>query len=196
MPLDKLVDDSIFLGSMEHHFPRLVGAGRAARAGLEPHKCIFWKVRALQEPRPHTPGRMSAKGREPPSDSNPAHWICAIGRRARRRYAGRHVWPRPSLLRCQRDQARLLDPAASPDIEYRAELERGADRPAAGGSMRPQGRRTQPRHHALGPGAVLVEGHQGRFREYQRDGRNRRHQTGIPRSVSAESLPRAGRHLL
>src|SRR5262249_52421247 len=24
----------------------------------------------------------------------------------------RHVWPRPAVLRCQRDQARLLDPVA------------------------------------------------------------------------------------
>jgi putative SOS response-associated peptidase YedK len=39
------------------------------------------------------------------------------------------VWSRPPLLRCQRDQARLLDPAAPPHAEHRAELERGANRP-------------------------------------------------------------------
>jgi hypothetical protein len=37
-----------------------------------------------------------------------------------------HVWPRPSLLRCQRDKARLLDPAPSANAEYRTELERCA----------------------------------------------------------------------
>jgi putative SOS response-associated peptidase YedK len=39
------------------------------------------------------------------------------------------VWSRSPLLRRQRDQARLFDPAASADPEHRAELERGADRP-------------------------------------------------------------------
>jgi putative SOS response-associated peptidase YedK len=29
-----------------------------------------------------------------------------------------HVWPRPSLLRCQRDQTRRLDPVASADSEF------------------------------------------------------------------------------
>src|SRR6266849_1596502 len=41
----------------------------------------------------------------------------------------RHVWPRPSLLRCQRDQARLLDPAAPADPQHRAQLERGTSDP-------------------------------------------------------------------
>ena len=39
-----------------------------------------------------------------------------------------HVWPRPSFLRCQRDQACVLDPAASADSQLPAELECGADR--------------------------------------------------------------------
>jgi hypothetical protein len=39
------------------------------------------------------------------------------------------VWSRPPLLRRQRNQARLLDPAASADPEHRAQLERRADRP-------------------------------------------------------------------
>ena len=39
-----------------------------------------------------------------------------------------HVWTRPSLLRCQRDQTCVLDPAASADSQLPAELERGADR--------------------------------------------------------------------
>jgi hypothetical protein len=38
----------------------------------------------------------------------------------------RYVWPRPSLVQCQRDQARL--PSASTDPEYRAQLKRGANR--------------------------------------------------------------------
>jgi putative SOS response-associated peptidase YedK len=36
-----------------------------------------------------------------------------------------HVWPRAPLVRCQRDQAGLLDTAASTDPELRAQLERG-----------------------------------------------------------------------
>src|SRR6266481_8943517 len=30
------------------------------------------------------------------------------------RHLAPYVWPRPSLLRCQRDQARLFDPARAP----------------------------------------------------------------------------------
>jgi putative SOS response-associated peptidase YedK len=37
----------------------------------------------------------------------------------------------------------------------------------------------------------LGEGHQSRFREFQRDGRNRRHETCVPRGVPAASLSRA-----
>src|SRR5271169_1931503 len=48
-----------------------------------------------------------------------------------RRYLHGHVWPRPPLLRCQRDQIRLLDSARSPDTELSGELERGADRSPA-----------------------------------------------------------------
>jgi putative SOS response-associated peptidase YedK len=33
------------------------------------------------------------------------------------------VWPCPPLVRCERDQARLLDPAASAHPEFRGELE-------------------------------------------------------------------------
>jgi hypothetical protein len=91
----------------------------------------------------------------------------------------RHVWPRPPLLRCQRDQARLLDPAASPHSEHRAELERGG--------------RAQPRCDALGARAVLGQGHQSRLHEHQRQGRGDRGQAGLPRGVSAAPLPRAGR---
>jgi hypothetical protein len=41
----------------------------------------------------------------------------------------------PVSPRCQRDQARLLDPAGSADPEHRAQLERGADRPPPGGPL-------------------------------------------------------------
>ena len=47
----------------------------------------------------------------------------------------RRVWPCPSLLRRQRDQARLLDPAGSANTEHRADLEHGAYRPAPGGLL-------------------------------------------------------------
>ena len=52
----------------------------------------------------------------------------------RRRMASlcsRYVWPRPPLLRRQRDQTRFLDPARTPDAEFSAKLERRADRSAA-----------------------------------------------------------------
>ena len=39
------------------------------------------------------------------------------------------MWSLSPLLRRERDQARLLDPAASPDPERRAKLERRANRP-------------------------------------------------------------------
>ena len=39
---------------------------------------------------------------------SPAAWACDPAA-----LCSRHVWPRPPLLRCQRDQARLLDPTAS-----------------------------------------------------------------------------------
>jgi hypothetical protein len=48
----------------------------------------------------------------------------------------RYVWSRPPLLRCQRDQAPLLDPAESPHPDPRAQLECRANRPAAGSSLR------------------------------------------------------------
>src|SRR5216683_4635074 len=69
-----------------------------------------------------------------------------------------HVWPRPSLLRCERDQARLLDPTTSADPEHRAQLERRANRSTAGGPLRRQGRRAQPGCDALGPRAFLEIG--------------------------------------
>jgi hypothetical protein len=37
-----------------------------------------------------------------------------------------HVWPRPPLLRRQRDQGRVPDSAGAAGAEFRAELERGA----------------------------------------------------------------------
>ena len=58
--------------------------------------------------------------------------------------------PRPSLLRCQRDQACILDPAASAEPKFSAELECGSDRPASGRPLRHEGRRTQSRPAALG----------------------------------------------
>src|SRR6516162_3539490 len=50
-----------------------------------------------------------------------------------------YVWSRPSLLRCQRDQAGLLDPAASAHAQLPAELERGASgcRPTSAPSVWP-----------------------------------------------------------
>jgi putative SOS response-associated peptidase YedK len=47
------------------------------------------------------------------------------------------------LLRRQRDQAGLLDPTSSTDPEHRAQLERGADRPAPNCPLRREGRRAQ-----------------------------------------------------
>jgi putative SOS response-associated peptidase YedK len=38
------------------------------------------------------------------------------------------VWTRPPFLRCQRNQAGLLDPARPADSEFSAQLDRGADR--------------------------------------------------------------------
>jgi hypothetical protein len=49
----------------------------------------------------------------------PAAWACA-----RVTLCSRHVWPRPPLLRCERNQARLLDPAASAHAQLPANLER------------------------------------------------------------------------
>jgi len=45
----------------------------------------------------------------------PAAWACDPAA-----LCSRHVWPRPPVLRCQRDQARLLDPASSAHPEHRA----------------------------------------------------------------------------
>src|SRR6516162_288605 len=95
----------------------------------------------------------------------PAAWACGLtGLRSE------YVWPRPTLLRWQLDQACVLDPAASADPEFPAELERCADRPAPGDSLRHQGRGAQPGPVALGPRPVLGQGHKGRFRQYQRQG--------------------------
>jgi SOS response associated peptidase (SRAP) len=44
-----------------------------------------------------------------------------------------------------------------------------------------------------GPGAVLGQGHQGRLRQYQRQGRGDRKQARLPRSVPPAALPGAGR---
>src|SRR6516162_9713869 len=63
----------------------------------------------------------------------PAPWAY----RAARLSSG-HVWPRPSFLRCERDQTRLLDPTTSAYSELLAKLERGADRSPAGGPLRHQ----------------------------------------------------------
>jgi hypothetical protein len=108
----------------------------------------------------------------------------------------RHVWPRPPLLRRQRDQTRLLDPARAPDAEFSAELERGADRHPARRALRHQGRTAQPRHAALGPDPVLGQGPQGRLRQYQRKGRGHREQAGFPRRLPAPARPSAGRQFL
>ena len=39
----------------------------------------------------------------------------------------RHLWSRPPLLRCERNQARLLDPVSSAYAQLPADLERRAD---------------------------------------------------------------------
>jgi putative SOS response-associated peptidase YedK len=44
-----------------------------------------------------------------------------------------------------------------------------------------------------GPGAVLDQGHQGRLRQYQRQGRGDRKQARLPRSVPPAALPGARR---
>src|SRR5437660_12743580 len=77
-----------------------------------------------------------------------------------------HVWTSPSFLRCQRDQACVLDPATSADAQLPAELECGADRLAPGGPLRCQGWRAQPRHAAMGTRPVLGQGPQRRLRQY------------------------------
>jgi hypothetical protein len=41
----------------------------------------------------------------------------------------------------------------------------------------------------------MGQGHQGRFREYQRQGRRHRDQAGVPSSLRAPSLPGAGQQL-
>ena len=106
----------------------------------------------------------------------------------------RYVWPRPPVLRRQRDQARLFDPARAPDAESSAELERRADRSAAGRAFRRQGRAAQSRPDALEPGAELGQGHQDRLRQYQRQSRGHRNQARFPQGVRAAPLPGAGRH--
>jgi hypothetical protein len=64
----------------------------------------------------------------------PSPWACVPAQLCSR------LWPRPFLVRCQRDQARLLYPAGSADTQYQAQLERGANRPLPGGRVR----RTNP----------------------------------------------------
>src|ERR1700730_6284963 len=100
------------------------------------------------------------------AQSYPVTWVCASAR-----LSSTHVWSRSPLLRRQRDQTRLLDPTASADAEHRAELERGADRPAPDRPLRRKGRRAQLGYNALGPRAVRGEGHQSRFLQHQREGR-------------------------
>ena len=73
------------------------------------------------------------------------------------------MWPRPPFVQCERDQARLLDPARTAGAEYRAELEPGADRPGADRLSRSQGRGAPPRGDALAPDPLLGEGHQDRL---------------------------------
>jgi hypothetical protein len=45
--------------------------------------------------------------------------IQLLGARVPAPLCSRHVWPCPSLLRCQRDQTRLLDPAGSADTNIK-----------------------------------------------------------------------------
>src|SRR5262249_19794854 len=107
-----------------------------------------------------------------------------------------YVWPRPSLLRCQRDQVNLLDPARSADPKHPGQLERRTDRGSPGGPIRSEGRKAEPRRDALGARAVLGKRHQGRVREYQRDGREHRNEAGLSRSVRPAALPDSVRLLL
>jgi hypothetical protein len=102
--------------------------------------------------------------------------IQLLGARVPAPLCSRHVWPCPSLLRCQRDQTRLLDPAGSADTQHQAQLECSADRPSPGGSLRREGWRAHPRRDALRARAVLGEGHQSRLREHQRQSRGDREQ--------------------
>src|SRR6516162_2573992 len=107
-----------------------------------------------------------------------------------------HVRTRSPLLRCQRDQTRLLGPAASADSEFPTELERGADRSPAGGSLRHQDERAQSGRVALGPRALLGQRPQGRLRKHQRQGGGDREEASLPRGVPAAPLPCPGRQLL
>ena len=90
-----------------------------------------------------------------------------------------HVWPRPPLLRRQRVEARLLDPAGAAGPEYSRQLERRTDRGFAGRTLRRKGRPAQPRCDALGPRAVLGQGPQGPVRQHQRQGRRDRDEAGV-----------------
>jgi hypothetical protein len=105
----------------------------------------------------------------------------------------RRVWPCPSFLRCQRDQACVLDPTPSANAEHRAQLKRGADRPSPSRPPPCEGRRAQLRRDALGPGPVLGQRHQGRLLHHQRQSWWDRGQAGLPRSVPAAALLNAGR---
>jgi hypothetical protein len=67
------------------------------------------------------------------------------------------------------EKGRVSDSSEAANAQYRAELESGVDRPAAGRPLRCEGTPAQSRCDALGPGAVLGQGHQGRFRQHQRE---------------------------
>src|SRR4051812_28877569 len=56
------------------------------------------------------------------------------------RHLTAHVRPCPTLLRCQRDKARILDPARAADAEHTSQLERGADVGPSRGPLRRQSR--------------------------------------------------------
>jgi hypothetical protein len=87
-------------------------------------------------------------------------------------------------------------PAREADTKFSAKLERGADRLTARRPLRRQGHAAQPRHAALGPDPLLGQGHQGRLRQHQCQGRGDREQARIPQSVRAPALLGAGRQLL
>ena len=107
-----------------------------------------------------------------------------IAQAAVRRYVPRHVRPRPSLFRCQRNKAGVRRsaperPEAAPNIERRAGYVAPTE-PLPVVRAATAGRSRLLRRHALGFGAVPGQGHKDGCQ-----GRRDREQASLPRSSSA-----------
>ena len=103
------------------------------------------------------------------------------------------MWPCSPLLRRQRDQARLLDPAASADPEYRAELERRANRPLP--VVRYDGKAGERSLDLMRWGLVpfWAKDIKVGFSNINAKAEGIEEQTGFPRGVPAAALPRTRR---